>query len=149
MLSEVDEQLGHLVEVGALSSPDDTIVVVTSDHGEQLGDHWLLELLWFDSSYHIPLLIRAPAPPPGPVVDSFTESIDLVPTLLDRCGIEHPAHLDGASLAPLLDGGAPPAAGGRRCDGSGTSAIPARAGPGNSSGCEWTSARWPSCGDRG
>jgi arylsulfatase A-like enzyme len=84
--------------------------VVTSDHGEQLGDHWLMEkLLWFDSSYRIPLLIRAGGATPGTVVDHFTESIDVLPTLLDRCGIEHPPHVDGASLAPFLDGGGAPA----------------------------------------
>jgi arylsulfatase A-like enzyme len=111
MLSEVDEQLGRLLAgVDELSGSDDTIVVVTSDHGEQLGDHWLVEkLLWFDSSYRIPLLIRAPGAPAGTVVDAFTESIDVAPTLLDRCGIEHPPHVDGASLAPFLDGtGEPP-----------------------------------------
>jgi arylsulfatase A-like enzyme len=42
------------------------------------------------------------------VVDAFTESIDVLPTLLDRCGIDHPAHVDGASLVPFLDGEATP-----------------------------------------
>ncbi len=88
----------------------DTLVVVTSDHGEQLGDHWLMEkLLWFDSSYRVPLLIRGGgSAEPGTVVSAFTESVDVVPTVLDRCGIEHAAHLDGASLVPFLDGGGAP-----------------------------------------
>ncbi len=107
MLSEVDEQFGRLIDgVDAVAPPADTLVVVTSDHGEQLGDHWLMEkLLWFDSSYRVPLLIRdGGSAEGGTVVSAFTESIDVVPTVLDRCGIEHPAHLDGASLVPFLDG---------------------------------------------
>ena len=40
---------------------DDTLVVLTSDHGEQIGDHWLTEKLgWFDQSYHVPLIVRDP-----------------------------------------------------------------------------------------
>jgi arylsulfatase A-like enzyme len=112
MLSEVDVQLGRLLDgVDARTRDSDTVVIVTSDHGEQLGDHWLMEkLLWFDQSFHIPMLIRAPGvTSPGRAVDAFTENIDVLPTVLDLCGIEHPPHLDGASLVPLLEGDDVPA----------------------------------------
>jgi arylsulfatase A-like enzyme len=107
MLGEVDAQLGALVDgIDARGARDDTVVILTSDHGEQGGDHHLMEkLLWFDQSFHIPLVVRAPQAPAGSVVDAFTENIDVLPTLLDVCGIEHPVHLDGASLVPFLTGG--------------------------------------------
>jgi arylsulfatase A-like enzyme len=85
---------------------EDTVVVLTSDHGEQLGDHWLIEKLgFFDQSYRIPLIIRWPAMggSAGRVVDAFTENVDLTPTLLDLAGLELPEFCDGASLRPFLD----------------------------------------------
>ena len=50
MMTEVDDQLGRLLDwLDATGQADDTLVVFTSDHGETLGDHWLLHKLgWFD-----------------------------------------------------------------------------------------------------
>ena len=57
MMTEVDAQIGRLFDGLARRGVwDDTLVVLTSDHGEQLGDHWLTEKLgWFEQSYHVPL----------------------------------------------------------------------------------------------
>jgi arylsulfatase A-like enzyme len=55
----------------------------------------------------VPLIIRAPGLPGGGIVDDFTESIDVVPTLLDLIGIETPGHLDGRSLRAYLSGETP------------------------------------------
>ena len=62
MMTEVDAQLGRLFDgLRASGAWDDTLVVLTSDHGEQLGDHWLTEKLgWFEQSYHIPCIVRDP-----------------------------------------------------------------------------------------
>lgn len=107
MIAEVDHQLGVLLDgIDALGQRDDTLVIVTSDHGEQLGDHWLVEKLgFFDESFRIPLLIRWPGMtgPAGRTVDAFTENVDIVPTILDVCGAEPPEFCDGASLRPFLD----------------------------------------------
>jgi arylsulfatase A-like enzyme len=107
MITEVDAQLGRVVdELRRLGQLDRTIVVVTSDHGEQLGDHWLVEKVGFyDPSYRIPLIIRWPgmAGRPGRVVDAFTENVDVLPTLVDVCGGEIPSFCDGASLRDFLD----------------------------------------------
>ncbi len=109
MIAEVDHQLGVLLDgLDALGQRDDTVVIVTSDHGEQLGDHWLVEKLgFFDQSYRIPLIVRWPRMdgPVGRTVDAFTENVDVVPTIVDLCGGEHPAFCDGASLRPFLDSG--------------------------------------------
>ncbi len=114
MIAEVDAQLGRLLDgLDERGLTDDTLVVVTSDHGEQLGDHWLIEKLgFFDQSYRIPLIVRWPAAvtDPGRTVDAFTENVDLTPTLLDLVGAQTPEFCDGASLAPFLvdDEPAPP-----------------------------------------
>jgi arylsulfatase A-like enzyme len=107
MIAEVDHALGRFLDgLDRLGQRDDTIVVLTSDHGEQLGDHWLVEKMgFFDQSYRIPLIIRWPgmAGRPGRTVDAFTENVDLLPTLVDLCGGTVPDFCDGASLRAFLD----------------------------------------------
>ena len=111
MMAEVDTQMGRLLTgLDDLGVADQTIVVVTSDHGEMLGDHGLMSKLgFFDQSFHIPLIIRYPAleGPAGGVVDRFTENVDLMPTLLDLAGAEVPRQCQGRSLRPFLTGEEP------------------------------------------
>ncbi|MFX8354916.1 sulfatase-like hydrolase/transferase, partial [Acinetobacter baumannii] len=80
----------------AVGQWEDTIFVLTSDNGEQLGDHHLWgKLRFYDQSYHVPLIIRAPgmdAESIGHVVTDFTESIDVMPTILDLAGAHVPGH---------------------------------------------------------
>ncbi|MCC2113613.1 MAG: sulfatase-like hydrolase/transferase, partial [Hyphomicrobiales bacterium] len=108
MVSEVDHQLGRLwAGLEAAGAWDDTLIVLTSDHGEQLGDHWTLNKFgYFDQSYFIPLIIRDPSRPGthGISVDAFTEAVDVMPTVLEALGLPVPGHLDGESLVPFLDG---------------------------------------------
>jgi len=106
MISEVDFQLGRVV--AALEERrewHDTLVVITADHGDQLGDHGLIEKLgFFPQSYHVIGLWRDPRAPGGRVVRRFTENVDLLPTLADALAVEVPVQCDGRSLAPLLTG---------------------------------------------
>jgi arylsulfatase A-like enzyme len=112
LIAEVDAQLGrifaHLEATGEL---DETLVIFTSDHGEQLGDHWCWgKAGWFDASYHVPLIVRDPAAPPqarGRRVQAFTESVDIVPTILDWLGRPVPDEANGLSLAPWIAGATP------------------------------------------
>ncbi|MCU1426312.1 MAG: arylsulfatase family protein, partial [Actinomycetia bacterium] len=62
MMSEVDHHLGRLFDrLDETGAAEHTLVVLTSDHGEMLGDHYLTgKLGWFDASYHVPLIVRAP-----------------------------------------------------------------------------------------
>ncbi|HLU41818.1 MAG TPA: alkaline phosphatase family protein [Microthrixaceae bacterium] len=113
MVTEVDHQVGRVLDhLDATGMADDTLVVLTSDHGEQLGDHWLVEKLgFFDQSFHIPLIVRWPAGGrAGATVDAFTENVDVLPTILDLVGSRPPDFCDGASLRPFVegDGAAPP-----------------------------------------
>jgi arylsulfatase A-like enzyme len=108
MISEVDAQLGRLWEYLRTNGEwGDTVVVVTADHGEQLGDQGLIQKLgWFSSSYHIVGIWRDPRLPSshGTTIDAFTENIDVMPTLCDTMGIPIPAQCDGWSLMPWLRG---------------------------------------------
>ncbi len=112
---EVDDQLGVLFDYLASSGlAESTLVVLTSDHGEMGGDHWLIEKLgYWDESYHVPLIVVDPTArgdrTRGTVVDAFTESVDVLPTICDWLGIEVPAQADGWSLAPFVDHGSAPA----------------------------------------
>ena len=108
MISEVDYQLGRVVQsIVDRGEWGETLVVVTSDHGEQLGDHGLLEKLgFFPQSYHIVGIWRDPrSAHAGLTVDHFTENVDLLPTLCDALGVEQPVQCDGRSLLTLLDEG--------------------------------------------
>jgi arylsulfatase A-like enzyme len=112
MVSEVDHELGRLwdalVELGAW---DHTVIVVTSDHGEYLGDHGLIEKGGcFEPSYHVLGIVRDPRLPGshGTTVDRFTENVDILPTICDAIGVEVPVQCDGLPLTPLLAGEEPP-----------------------------------------
>lgn len=107
MISEVDYQLGRAVAaIEERGEWDETLVVITSDHGEQLGDHGLKEKLgFFPQSYHIVGLWRDPdAARAGTSVSAWTENVDLLPTLCETLGVDAPVQCDGRSLAPLLRG---------------------------------------------
>ncbi|MEM7562817.1 MAG: alkaline phosphatase family protein [Pseudomonadota bacterium] len=111
LIEEVDDNLGRLFEALKASGQwQNTMIIFTSDHGEQLGDHWLISKLgFFDQSYHIPLIIRDPRAladgSRGQKVDGFTENVDVMPTMLDALGLPVPGQCDGFSLLPVLHNG--------------------------------------------
>ena len=109
-IAEVDDQLDRLfayLDTSGLA--DSTLVVLTSDHGEMGGDHWLFEKLgYWDESFHVPLIVRDPDraadPGRGGVVDAFTESVDVLPTICTWLGIEVPLQADGFPLQCFTTG---------------------------------------------
>ena len=111
--SRVDAEIGRLIRFLKLSGRwESTFIVVTSDHGEELGDHWLIgKGGYFDGSFHIPLIIRDPRSSAestrGIAVSAFTENVDIMPTLLDAIGAETPVQCDGQSLMPFVEGTQP------------------------------------------
>ncbi len=109
MISEVDTQLGRIWQaLRQAGAWDDTLIVLTSDHAEMMGDHFMLgKGGYFDQSYHIPLIIRAPGGRGGLVVDDFTAAVDVAPTIVALAGGAAPAWLDGCSLVPFLAGEKP------------------------------------------
>lgn len=112
MVSHIDHQVGRLLDaIRRLGQWDDTVVIVTADHGEMLGDHGLKEKLgYWEQSYAIPCIVRDPRHPDGRgrVVDRFTENVDLMPTIAEAVGQPVPAQCDGYPLTPFLAGTAPP-----------------------------------------
>ena len=84
---------------------EDTIVIVTSDHGYHLGDHFLWgKVTLFDIGAKVPFIIHAPGlTKPGTRSEAMVELIDIYPTLAQLTGLDRPGHLQGASLRPLLD----------------------------------------------
>ena len=111
LIKELDDQLGRLFgylrESGRM---DDTMIVFCSDHGDNLGDHWLGEKdLFYDCSARIPLIVYDPRSDAdstrGMVTDKLVEGIDLLPTFIDAFGGNAIPHiLEGRSLKPLLHG---------------------------------------------
>jgi arylsulfatase A-like enzyme len=113
MLAEVDHHVGRLLDrLDATGQTARTVVVLTSDHGELLGDHWLMHKLgWFDEAYHVPLIVRAPGDEfdatRGTAVTRFTENVDVLPTLCELLDHDVPLQCDGRSLREWLAGSTP------------------------------------------
>jgi arylsulfatase A-like enzyme len=109
LISQLD---AHLSRVVALLEKTRqlarTIIVVTSDHGDYLGDHWLGEKdLFHEEIVRVPLILvdprRAADATRGAVLDDLVEAIDLLPSFVDWAGGEPAPHrLEGASLLPVL-----------------------------------------------
>jgi arylsulfatase A-like enzyme len=110
MISEVDAQIGRLIEhLKATGTYNNTFVIFTSDHGENLGDHWAFaKYTYFDQSFRVPLVIRDPSTNAdssrGTIVEVPTESIDIMPTILEALSIDIPTQCDGRSLLPFCVG---------------------------------------------
>lgn len=106
MITEVDSQLGRIF--GALEANNDTLIIFTSDHAEMMGDHWMLgKGGFYQESYHIPLMIRAPGGAKANRVSAFTSATDIFPTLLELMEVDPEHAPDGTSLLPWLAGGTP------------------------------------------
>jgi arylsulfatase A-like enzyme len=111
MIGHVDNQMGRLWDaLERLGMWDDTLVLVTADHAEMLGDHGLRQKLgYWEQSYFIPCIVRDPsrAAAHGTVVDRFTENVDVMPTICDAIGVPVPSQCDGFPLTPFLAGETP------------------------------------------
>ena len=82
-----------------------TVVVVTSDHGEGLGEQGLAGHAYlYDWNLLVPLLIATPEGDGGQHVETQVRTVDLLPTVTELAGLEVPDGLDGESLVPLLEG---------------------------------------------
>jgi arylsulfatase A-like enzyme len=103
--SQLGALFGRLRRTGLLKS---SLVILAADHGEEFLEHGDVKHCrnLFDTSLHVPLVVRVPATPPR-VVASPVQNLDLVPTVLDYLGIDVPASqpFAGRSLRPEIEGG--------------------------------------------
>ena len=106
LVSHVDDCVGRILDsLEAAGWAQDTLVVFTSDHGEYLGDHGRIQkgMPGHDCIVNVPLILRHPGRvPSGQTCDALCEGVDIVPTMLDWCGVQIPSFLQGKSLAGLL-----------------------------------------------
>lgn len=111
LATEVDHHFGRIIAfLKETGQYDQTLIIVTADHGEMLGDRYVwAKSSYHDAAYHVPLIIRDPALPgsAGSARDLPTESIDITPTILDRSGLDVPQTMNGRSLMPVLRGETP------------------------------------------
>jgi arylsulfatase A-like enzyme len=108
LIAEVDHHIGRMLDwLDDTGQAGDTLVIVTADHGEMLGEKrmWGKESV-FDAAFRVPLVIRDPRRirHAGSVIGEITESVDIAPTILEWIGREAPPAFDGKSLLAFLDG---------------------------------------------
>jgi arylsulfatase A-like enzyme len=97
-----DEKIRTLLD----AVDDDTLVIVTADHGEALFEHGQVghEPCLYDELVHVPLLVRPPGGANADTIETQARHIDIAPTILDYAGIESPKSYRGRSLRPAIEG---------------------------------------------
>jgi len=107
-IASVDQEVGRVMDALRESgAADRTVVMLTSDHGESLGEH---DYYFdhgedvFEPSLAVPLIVAGPGVPAGRRVSGFASTLDVVPTLLDAVKVSYPPELGGTSLLPLVRG---------------------------------------------
>jgi arylsulfatase A-like enzyme len=113
-LAYVDAELGRLFAwLRDTNQYDNTMVVVTADHGAEFWDHNGTGhgFTLYDEQLHVPLIVKAPGSAGrGRRVADNAASIDIVPTILAFVGLPAPPFMQGISLRPAMETGAAPAA---------------------------------------
>jgi len=110
LITIIDEEIGHVLDTlrdqGEL---DNTVVVYTADHGDFAGDHGLMQKNFgiYESIHRIPFLLWYPGCPAGREVTELVESVDLYPTLCQLMDVPVPDCVEGQSLVPVVEDGAP------------------------------------------
>ena len=102
-----DRHLGRLLRsLDERGYAPSTLLLVTSDHGEGLGEHGegTHGLFVYDSTLKVPWIMAGPGLPAGRVSETVARGIDLLPTLLDYAGLPSRADLEGRSLRPAAEG---------------------------------------------
>ncbi|MDO9464266.1 MAG: sulfatase-like hydrolase/transferase [bacterium] len=106
---EIETYIKKLEELGIL---DDTLIIITSDHGEEILEHGSLGHAscsmagtLYEENVRIPLIMRYPkALPQGKIIDTQIGQVDIMPTIFDMLGLSMPEGTEGHSLMPLIKG---------------------------------------------
>jgi arylsulfatase A-like enzyme len=108
-IKSMDRSLGRFLEfLKEKGLYEDTIIIFTSDHGEEFGEHELIAThsnSLFNEQIRVPLAIKfCDSQYSSREIDSLVRSIDILPTMLEAVGVESSAPFEGVSLAPLIQG---------------------------------------------
>ncbi|MDA0839174.1 MAG: sulfatase-like hydrolase/transferase [Planctomycetota bacterium] len=105
MVTEVDQQFGRLIDqVEAAGQLDNTVIILTSDHGELLGSHgiYMKNVTGYEEVYNIPMVVAGPGIAEGQVTDARVGLHDVAPTLTELGQAEPLRNEDSRSFVPLL-----------------------------------------------
>ena len=101
MVSQLDHAIGRILRaVDERGKSDTTLVIVTTDHGELLGDHQMVFKgpLHYEGLLRLPMIVRGPGVHAGAVVDDPVGTIDLAPTAMVAAGLPVSEHMEGRAL---------------------------------------------------
>ncbi len=103
-ITHLDAAIGRLlVSLEAQGLMDDTVVVITADHGEMNGGHGCYQKrVPFEEATRIPLIVKLPGQTQGRSTDALFSSVDFLPTLLGLCGLPAAQTAEGKDYSPLL-----------------------------------------------
>ena len=108
MIKQIDDVMGRILEtLEETGQRERTVIIFTSDHGETLGDHGLIQkgCRFYEGLVRVPLIFSLPGHFEGGLrSDALVGLLDKTPTLLDLAGLEVPDRMQGMSLLPILRG---------------------------------------------
>src|SRR5690606_22295390 len=107
MINFIDDAIGRVVDkLKKLGILDNTFIIFTSDHGDSMGAHGLIQKhnMFYDSFTHVPFIVSWPGKVKAQRSNHLIELIDIMPTVLDVAGCDIPIGVQGKSFAPYLLG---------------------------------------------
>lgn len=106
LIAEMDDNVGQILQtLDEQGLADDTLIVYTSDHGEQMGNHGLwFKCCMFEESSRIPLIVKGPGVKAGQSCGSLVSLVDLYPTIAEALDLPAPERVRGRSLLDLTQG---------------------------------------------
>ena len=107
MILDSDDQISGLLDrVTMLGVLEKTIIVVSADHGQLIGEdgYNVAHMGGADEVLHTPLIMQGPGIPSGRRIDQLTENVDIVPTLVRLLSLKTTAYFDGCNLVPVMEG---------------------------------------------
>jgi len=106
-IAYVDSEIGKVVaKLKKMGLYDNTLIVLNADHGEAFGEHqrYYHGMTVYDEEARVPLIIKPPySRNKNKVVQDQVRNIDILPTVLDYCGLKTPEDCNGQTLRPLIE----------------------------------------------
>jgi len=102
----LDDEFGAILdELERSGKADNTLIFVVTDHGDQMLEHGLFgKNVFFEASVHVPMMVCWPGHVKPGSYSEMVESVDVLPAILEMCGLPTPECVQGRSFAPLITG---------------------------------------------